>query len=219
MAVTKWIAPEGWSRIGVAIALALGAHLVFGFWLALPLWIIAALVVQFFRDPPRQIPRGDRLVVSPAHGKIVSIAPDRDPFSGEAATRISIFMNIFSVHSNRIPIAGEIIERQHIRGRFFNAALDKASLENERCGIRIRTDDNKSVTCVQIAGWVARRILTYVDPGDRVKTGERYGFIRFGSRVDVFLPPDATVVGKLGKWVLSGSDIIAELSARVDHHG
>jgi len=120
-------------------------------------------------------------------------------------------MNIFSVHSNRIPVAGRITHKQHVRGRFFNAALDKASTENERCAIGVMTPEGIHVTCMQVAGWVARRILTYVEPGEEVSAGQRYGFIRFGSRVDVFLPPDATVTAKLGKWVLSGSDIIARL--------
>jgi len=120
-------------------------------------------------------------------------------------------MNIFSVHSNRIPIAGEIAGRQYHAGRFLNAELEKASSQNERCALQIRTKEGALVSCVQIAGLVARRILTYVDIGDEVARGERYGFIRFGSRVDVYLPADSEIVAKAGKWVLSGSDIIARL--------
>jgi phosphatidylserine decarboxylase len=180
-------------------------------WIAAVFWIVALLVLQFFRDPPRSIPDLPGGVVSPAHGQVVAIQPDQDPFSGLPSTRISIFMNIFSVHSNRIPVAGQIVARKYFPGRFLNAALEKASSENERCAVQIETEQGRQVSCVQIAGWVARRVLTYVDVGDSVARGQRYGFIRFGSRVDVYLPSDAEIVVKAGKWVLSGSDIIARI--------
>jgi len=208
---TPLIAREGWSRIALAVGIAVVIHWQAGVWWALPIWIVALLILQFFRDPPRQIPQGDGVVVSPAHGKVVSIQPDTDPITDRPAVRVSIFMNIFSVHSNRIPLSGVIKDKQHIRGRFLNAALDKASIENERCAVRIESPEGVSITSMQVAGWVARRILTYVQPGDRVMAGQRYGFIRFGSRVDVFLPPDAEVTAKLGRWVLSGSDMIARV--------
>ena len=211
---TPIIAREGWSRISGFLILALVVQWFGGWWLATPFWVLVLLVVQFFRDPPRNIPRGDHLIVSPAHGKIVSIQPDKDPFSGDSCVRISVFMNIFSVHSNRIPIAGKVTDIKHTRGRFFNASLAKASSENERCGIQITTPQGIQVSSVQIAGWVARRILTYVKPGETVVAGQRYGFIRFGSRVDIYVPEDAKIVAKLGKWVLSGSDIIAQLTSR-----
>jgi phosphatidylserine decarboxylase len=205
------IAREGWSRILVAFVLAGAVHFLGGFWIAVPFWIAAALVLQFFRDPPRAVPDVLGAVVSPAHGRVVAIQPDQDPFSGTPSTRVSIFMNIFSVHSNRIPVPGQIIAREYHPGRFLNAALEKASSENERCAVQIETEQGAQVSCVQIAGWVARRVLTYIDVGDSVARGQRYGFIRFGSRVDVHLPPDSEVVAKAGKWVLSGSDIIARL--------
>jgi phosphatidylserine decarboxylase len=205
------IAREGWSRIVIAVAIAGLFHALGGLWVALPFWLIAILVIQFFRDPPRAIPESPGAVVSPAHGRVVAIQPTVDPFSGDPSTRISIFMNIFSVHSNRIPIAGEIVGRQYHAGRFLNAELEKASSQNERCALQIRTKEGAVVSCVQIAGLVARRILTYVDIGDEVARGERYGFIRFGSRVDVYLPADSEIVAKAGKWVLSGSDIIARV--------
>ncbi len=205
------IAREGWSRIVIAVAIAGLAHALGGLWVAAPFWLIAILVIQFFRDPPRTIPESPGAVVSPAHGRVVSIQPTVDPFSGDPSTRISIFMNIFSVHSNRIPLAGEIVGHQYHAGRFLNAELEKASSQNERCALQIRNKEGALVSCVQIAGLVARRILTYVDIGDEVALGERYGFIRFGSRVDVYLPADSEIVAKAGKWVLSGSDIIARL--------
>ncbi|MFL2550068.1 MAG: phosphatidylserine decarboxylase [Arenicellales bacterium] len=205
------VAREGWERIVLAFVLAGAVHFLGGMWIAAVFWIVALLVLQFFRDPPRSIPDLPGGVVSPAHGRVVAIQPDQDPFSGSPSTRISIFMNIFSVHSNRIPVAGQIVARKYFPGRFFNAALEKASSENERCAVQIETEQGRQVSCVQIAGWVARRVLTYVDVGDSVARGQRYGFIRFGSRVDVYLPSDAEIVVKAGKWVLSGSDIIARI--------
>jgi len=205
------VAREGWERIVFAFVLAGVVHFLGGMWIAAVFWIVALLVLQFFRDPPRSIPDLPGGVVSPAHGQVVAIQPDQDPFSGLPSTRISIFMNIFSVHSNRIPVAGQIVARKYFPGRFLNAALEKASSENERCAVQIETEQGRQVSCVQIAGWVARRVLTYVDVGDSVTRGQRYGFIRFGSRVDVYLPSDAEIVVKAGKWVLSGSDIIARI--------
>ena len=205
------IAREGWGRILFTFALAGTVHFLCGVWIAVPFWIVAVVVLQFFRDPPRSVPDLPDTVVSPAHGRVVAIQPDQDPFSGSPSTRISIFMNIFSVHSNRIPVAGQIVARKYYPGRFLNAALEKASSENERCAVQIETEEGRLVSCVQIAGWVARRVLTYIDVGDSVSRGQRYGFIRFGSRVDVYLPPDSEIVAKAGKWVLSGSDIIARL--------
>ncbi|HAU42824.1 MAG TPA: phosphatidylserine decarboxylase family protein [Gammaproteobacteria bacterium] len=212
------IAREGWTRILLAIAVAMLVHALAGLWIALPFWIVALLVLQFFRDPPRAIPDLPGAIVSPAHGRVVAIQPSVDPFSGEPSTRVSIFMNIFSVHSNRIPIDGEILDRQYHQGQFLNAELEKASSQNERCAIRIKSNDGSVVSCVQIAGLVARRILTYVQVGDKVSRGERYGFIRFGSRVDVYLPPDSEIVAKAGKWVLSGTDIIARLRKNSAQH-
>lgn len=212
------IAREGWSRILIAVVLAVLVHALAGIWVALPFWIVALLVLQFFRDPPRVIPDLPGAIVSPAHGRVVAIQPSVDPFSGEPSTRVSIFMNIFSVHSNRIPIDGEIVDRQYHQGRFLNAELEKASSQNERCAIQIKSKEGALVSCVQIAGLVARRILTYVQVGDEVSRGERYGFIRFGSRVDVYLPPDSEIVAKAGKWVLSGTDIIARLKQNSAQH-
>lgn len=212
------IAREGWTRILLAIAVAMLVHALAGLWIALPFWIVALLVLQFFRDPPRAIPDLPGAIVSPAHGRVVAIQPSVDPFSGEPSTRVSIFMNIFSVHSNRIPIDGEILDRQYHQGQFLNAELEKASSQNERCAIQIKSNYGPVVSCVQIAGLVARRILTYVQVGDKVSRGERYGFIRFGSRVDVYLPPDSEIVAKAGKWVLSGTDIIARLRKNSAQH-
>ncbi len=212
------IAREGWSRILIAVALAALVHALAGLWVALPFWLVASLGLQFFGYPRRAIPALPGAIVSPAHGRVVAIQPSMDPFSGEPSTRVSIFMNIFSVHSNRIPMDGEIVAREYHQGQFLNAELEKASSQNERCAIQIRSKEGALVSCVQIAGLVARRILTYVQVGDEVSRGQRYGFIRFGSRVDVYLPPDSEIVAKAGKWVLSGTDIIARLKENAAQH-
>lgn len=205
------IAREGWSRITLILVAAIAIHYWVGVAWASPVWILLVLVVQFFRDPRRSIPQQSGVVVSPAHGKVVSIETTRDPYLAREAVKVSIFMNIFSVHSNRTPVDGIVVERWYNKGKFFNAALDKASAFNERSAIHIRTPAGWDVTSVQIAGLVARRILSYLTVGQSVERGERYGFIRFGSRVDVYLPEGSRIVARLGKWVNSGSDIIAFL--------
>lgn len=205
------IAREGWLRIALILVAAIAIHYWAGVAWASPVWILLVLVVQFFRDPRRSIPQQSGVVVSPAHGKVVSIETTRDPYLAREAVKVSIFMNIFSVHSNRTPVDGIVVERWYNKGKFFNAALDKASAFNERSAIHIRTPAGWDVTSVQIAGLVARRILSYLTVGQSVERGERYGFIRFGSRVDVYLPEGSRIVARLGKWVNSGSDIIAFL--------
>ncbi len=200
--------------LGVAVLVTLTA----AWWWAVPFWLLFIFVLQFFRDPPRPIPSEPGAVLSPAHGKVVAIGEVDDPYLKRRAYRISIFMNVFSVHSNRTPVGGVVRGRWYYPGRFFNAAMDKASLENERNALWIRTVSGIDVVVVQIAGLIARRILCYVEKGDPVAGGERYGFIRFGSRVDVYLPPDARVDVKLGQWVQAGSVVIARMggAAAVD---
>jgi len=135
----------------------------------------------------------------------------RDPYLNRDALKISVFMNVFNVHSNRIPLTGSIRQRWYHAGSYVNAALDKASAENERMALWIKTEDEIDVTCVQIAGLVARRILCYVDAGDHVERGQRYGFIRFGSRVDVYLPPDSTPRVSVGDITTAGETVLAAL--------
>jgi len=178
---------------------------------ALPLWLLLLLVIQFFRDPDREIPQQPGAIVSPAHGRVIAIENVIDPYIDRRALKISIFMNIFSVHSNRTPVDGVVVEKWYEKGRFLNASLDKASQLNERSAVHFRTKDGWDVTSVQIAGLVARRILCYLKKDQEVVRGERYGFIRFGSRVDLYLPEDTYVVAQLGRWVLSGTDIIGFL--------
>jgi phosphatidylserine decarboxylase len=208
------IAREGWLYILIALGVAVVVAFAAGWLWSLPFWLLFVFVLQFFRDPPRLIPSEPGAVLSPAHGKVVAINEVDDPYLKRRACRISIFMNVFSVHSNRTPVGGVVHARWYYPGRFFNAALDKASSQNERNALWIRTASGIDVVVVQIAGLIARRILCYVDKGDPVQGGERYGFIRFGSRVDVLLPPGATVEVTLGQWVQAGSEIIARIDTR-----
>ncbi len=176
-------------------------------------WIGVLFVFQFFRDPKRNITEKPGAVVSPASGKIVSVSQEQNPYAGnrEKALKVSVFMNIFSVHSNLVPVSGSIKGVWYFPGKFLNAALDKASSENERNAIHIQTDKGHDVYTVQIAGLIARRILCYVNRGDVVETGQRYGFIRFGSRVDLYLPLETRLAVKLGQWVNSGNNTIGYL--------
>lgn len=205
------IAREGWPFLGGAVAAALLAQFFLGPQWALPLWLIALFILQFFRDPPRAVPGDGRSVLSPADGRIVAIEPTRDPWLERDALKISVFMNVFNVHSNRSPVDGEVIQRWYHPGKFINADLAKASLENERCALHLRTPAGHELTCVQVAGLIARRILCYVDRGTKLKRGERYGFIRFGSRVDLYLPPAVQVKVVVGQKVWATTTILAEL--------
>ena len=205
------IAREGWPFIAAAIAAALAAGWFAGSWWSVPLWFAVAVVVQFFRDPPRAIPGDQRTVVAPADGRIVAVEKAEDPYLKRPATQVSVFMNVFNVHSNRSPVDGEVKQSWYNRGAFVNAALDKASVENERSALWLRSDAGADVTCVQIAGLVARRILCYAKAGDRLRRGDRFGFIRFGSRVDVYLPGEARVKVALGEKVRAASTVLAEL--------
>jgi phosphatidylserine decarboxylase len=168
-------------------------------------------VVQFFRDPPRVAPTAENIVVSPADGKVVVVGKARDPFLDRDALKISVFMNVFNVHSNRSPVDGAVKNKWYHAGSFLNAALDKASTENERNALHIATASGVDVTCVQVAGLIARRILCYVGPGDVLARGQRYGFIRFGSRVDVYLPPYATPKVAIGDVVYATTTVLAQL--------
>jgi phosphatidylserine decarboxylase len=205
------IAREGWPFVAISVGVAL--LLTFGqLWvLAALAWLVAVFILQFFRDPARAVPAQVNAVLSPADGRIVKVERCRDPYLDRDALKISVFMNVFNVHSNRSPVDGTVVNAWYHAGRFVNAALDKASLENERNALHLRTPGGNDVTCVQIAGLIARRILCYAKPGDVLARGERYGFIRFGSRVDVYLAPMATPKVAVGDTVYATTTIIAEL--------
>lgn len=205
------VAREGWPFLGGSVAVALLVTFIAGWLWAAPLWLIALFVLQFFRDPPREVPGDARSVLSPADGRIVAIQPVRDPWLDRDALKISVFMNVFNVHSNRSPVDGEVRRRWYNPGKFVNADLDKASTENERNALHIRAMTGQDVTCVQVAGLIARRILCYVEAGAQLVRGQRYGFIRFGSRVDLYLPTDVRVKVTIGDKVRATSTILAEL--------
>ncbi|TDR80573.1 phosphatidylserine decarboxylase [Paludibacterium purpuratum] len=205
------IAREGWPFLFISVAVSLALTPAIGWWSA-PLWLVALFVLQFFRDPPRAVPADANAVLSPADGRIVVVEKALDPYRNQEALKISVFMNVFNVHSNRSPVDGTVEKVEYHAGSFLNAALAKASLENERNAVLLATPDGTQITFVQIAGLVARRILCYTRAGDRLARGQRYGFIRFGSRVDVYLPLTATPCVAIGDKVSATCTILAKLA-------
>ena len=201
------IAREGWPILFGTVAIAIIVTVYAGWW-STPFWIFAIFALQFFRDPARVPPADADAVISPADGRIVCVEKVRDPQLDREALKISVFMNVFNVHSNKSPVDGEIKGRWYTAGSFVNADFDKASLENERNALWIQAARG-DVLCVQIAGLIARRILCYVRTGDRLARGQRYGFIRFGSRVDVYLPTTARAEVSIGQKVTGGRTILA----------
>ncbi|MEG2004886.1 MAG: phosphatidylserine decarboxylase family protein [Bilophila sp.] len=204
------VAPEGLPFI---LLLALTA-LTFA---ALRCWPVALVFLgltwfagHFFRDPERVVPSKADVAVSPADGKVVRVEPRKDPITGESRACISIFMNVFNVHVNRSPVACHVESIRYFPGAFFNAALDKASSDNERCAYLLRDREERPWVMVQIAGLIARRIVCRVVEGDPLGRGERYGMIRFGSRVDLYLPPDYSAVVAVGDKVTAGESILAQ---------
>ncbi len=204
------IAREGWPFLALSVAAAAVATYFLGAWSA-PFWVIAVFILQFFRDPPREAPAGEGLVLAPADGRIVVVGAAHDPFLKRDSVKISVFMNVFNVHSNRSPVDGSIQDTWYHPGLFVNADLDKASTDNERNALHLRTSAGQDITCVQVAGLIARRILCYVKKGDALHRGQRYGFIRFGSRVDVYLPPGSIAKVAIGDKVSATSTVLAEL--------
>ena len=204
------IAKEGW--LFLTIAFFISALLTYIqnplSWIA---WIVSLFILQFFRDPNRTKPIEKNVVLSAADGKVIAIEKMTNPYTNKKSIKVSVFMNVFNVHSNKCPIDGKIIEKHYFPGKFLNASLSKASSENERCAITIETKDKKIITCVQIAGLIARRILCYKNQGDDIKAGERYGFIKFGSRVDLYLPTNALIKVNLGQTVKNTESIIATI--------
>ena len=207
------IAREGWSFLLLAGVLA-GLSTFYSVYLAIPLWLIFIFILQFFRDPTRVAPEGDRLVCAPADGRVIFVDEAFDPYANRECLKISIFMNVFNVHSNRMPMAGVVNAKHYYPGKFFNADLDKASDSNERNALLLVSKQGHQVTCVQIAGLIARRILCYVNEGAEVIKGERFGFIRFGSRVDLYLPKSTKIMVSLGDKVMGGETVVAELPVR-----
>ena len=204
------IAREGWPFLAISLALAVAATVWCALW-SIPLWIIFAFVLQFFRDPAREIPQQEGIVLSPADGRVIKVERTQDPYGEREAILVSVFMNVFNVHSNRSPVDGTVKKVQYFPGKFVNADLDKASTDNERNAVVLTTNDGQTVTFVQVAGLIARRILCYIEAGDVLTRGQRYGFIRFGSRVDVYLPLTTTVKVAIGDKVSATTTILAKL--------
>ena len=203
------VAKEGWLFLTISVITSIVISF-FSFETAIPIWIISLFILQFFRDPVRPIPQEENLVVSAADGRIISIEKTTDPYKKRKAIKVSVFMNVFNVHSNKAPISGEIINKWYSAGKFLNASLSKSSLENERCALLIKTKNKKFVTCVQIAGLIARRIVNESHEGQELKQGERIGMIRFGSRADIYFENYKPLV-KLGERVKNCESIIAEI--------
>lgn len=211
----KPLHPEGRKFVAIFAAITLVLFII-----AEPLgWLGVGATVwcyYFFRDPERVTPKGDNLVISPADGIVSLIEPAVPPaelgMPDTPLTRVSVFMNVFNCHVNRAPVAGEITEIAYRPGKFFNASLDKASEDNERNSLRIKMADGREVAAVQIAGLVARRIVCFTKKGAHTQAGQRFGLIRFGSRVDVYLPEGVTPRVSIGQTMVAGETVLAELS-------
>ncbi|MHB1359273.1 MAG: phosphatidylserine decarboxylase [Rhodocyclaceae bacterium] len=206
------IAKEGWPFLAASGAAAVATTVFAGWPWSAPLWLIFVFVLQFFRDPPRAVAGDAKSILAPADGRIVVIEPALDPWLQRETLKISVFMNLFNVHSNRSPVDCTVVQRWYHPGKFINADLDKASTENERNALHLRTADGQDIICVQVAGLIARRILCYVAAGAKLERGQRYGFIRFGSRVDLYLPKDVRVKVGVGDTVRATSTILAEFA-------
>lgn len=220
------IHPEGRKFGAIAAAVALVGWLLAGPWVGWPLVVLTLCVLAFFRDPVRVTPQDERCIVAPADGLITliqKVPPPREltiddgsgrpPMSTDPVTRISIFMSVFDVHINRAPIGGSVRRVIYIPGRFVNADLDKASEENERQHILIERGDGLRICFTQIAGLVARRIVPFVKPGDILAAGQRVGLIRFGSRVDVYLPAGTEPKVLMGQKTVAGETVLAEIAS------
>ena len=216
--ITSTLAPvhrAGWPFLAIGVALTLGGFLVADS-LGWVLVVLTGWIAYFFRDPDRMTPTRPGLVVSPADGRvqlIMEAAPPPELAMGdEPMTRISVFLNVFDVHVNRFPVDGRVCAAHYRPGKFLNASLDKASVDNERMSLGIEMADGRRVACVQIAGLVARRIICDAVPGAEARAGARYGLIRFGSRVDVYLPLGTAPLVVVGQRVIGGESVLADLA-------
>ena len=204
------ITPEGWPVIGLTALAALVLALLDCGLPAVLLLLLCWFSLFFFRDPERVVPQEKGAAVSPADGRVIRIEERPDPVTGERRQCLSIFMNVFSVHVNRSPVeAARVEEIRYWPGKFVNAAYDKAATDNERCGYLLRGEDGAAWTMVQIAGLIARRIVCRVSEGDALERGQRYGMIRFGSRVDLYLPEGYVPSVNIGEQVFAGQSTLA----------
>lgn len=191
-------------------AVATLAFALLGCWfMTLLLLAVLFLVFNFFRDPERVIPQEPGVAVSPADGKVIKVETMRDPLTGEDRTAVCVFMNVFNVHVNRVPVAGRIARISYFGGKFLNASFDKASSDNERNAVLIEDKDGQHWTMVQIAGLIARRIICWTEEGDELARGQRFGLIKFGSRVDLYVPSGYAPTVRIGEKVFAGQTILA----------
>ena len=207
----------------IALAIAIAYSVFAEGWLCLltvPLFLLAYGVFLFFRDPDRYQPEDEKAILSPADGRVCLVQecemPDSfgeiEEFKGRRFWRVSVFMSVFNVHVNRLPTAGEILKKEYIAGKFLNASLDKASKDNERCNYLVKADNGQVYAVTQIAGLVARRIVPQVEEGQKLERIERFGLIRFGSRLDVYLPEGAKPEVRPGQIMVAGETILSHLS-------
>ena len=205
---------EGWKFSAISLFVSLILLVIWPL-LSFVSFLITFFILWFFRDPERNTPIAEGKIISPADGKVclidLSVPPEELQYGTEEMQRVCIFMNVFNVHVNRVPVKGEIKKIIYKEGSFFNASLDKASEKNERNSIIIKTENGIEIVVVQIAGLIARRILSFVSNGDKLNSGERFGLIRFGSRVDVYLPKTFKPEVKVGDKTIAGETIIGSL--------
>lgn len=213
------IVDDGWRFIGIFTGLTLLAALTGIAWLFWPMLLLTFWSIFFFRDPPRGVPQEDSVLIAPADGLVQMVTEAVPPaelgLGDQALTRVSIFLSVFDVHVNRSPCAGTVEAMVYRPGKFLNAAHDKASDENERMAIALRRPDGRLIGCVAIAGWVARRIVSYIKPGQALVAGERFGHIRFGSRTDLYLPPGSRLLVSVGQRMIGGETVMAELESAI----
>lgn len=210
----SYIHPEGFKFAAISLSLSIILTTVSQI-ISVIFFMLTFFILWFFRDPKRNKPQDSNLIISSADGKVCLIdeayPPQETPLKEEKMKRICVFMNVFNVHVNRSPVQGEVQNIIYKKGQFLNASLDKASEKNERNSLVIKTENGTQVVVVQIAGLIARRILSFISPADRLFQGERFGLIRFGSRVDIYLPLDAIEKCKVGDKVVAGESILATL--------
>ena len=208
------IHPEGWKFAAIFFAISMAALML---WMPLAAigFLLTLFTLWFFRDPERDTPQDSNLIISSADGKVCLIdeayPPEELSMDSQKMKRICVFMNVFNVHVNRSPVQGEAAHIIYKKGQFLNASLDKASDKNERSSLVIKTENGTQIVVVQIAGLIARRILSFISPSNKLFQGERFGLIRFGSRVDIYMPLDAIEKCKVGDKVIAGESILAEL--------
>lgn len=204
---------EGWPFVAIAVVVTALGFAAAGPWLGMPFLVLTGLVLNFFRNPRRAVPAEPGVVVAPADGVVCEVAEEPSPrLIDGPARRVSIFMNVLDVHVNRSPVAARVAEVVYTPGRFLAANVPKASLDNEQNALVLESLSGRRILLVQIAGLIARRIVNYARPGDRLARGQRFGLIRFGSRVDVYLPADADVAVGRGQRVVGGETVLARLS-------